>query len=152
MYELRTDIEIAAAPEEIWSILIDFAAYPRWNPFIRHILGVAEQGSALEVCMHPAGARGARFRPTVLVVDPPRELRWRGRLLVPGVLDDEHCFLIEPLSDGRVRFEQSERFSGLLTPLAQDRIERNLARGFREMNAALKGRVERTCSGAEQHI
>jgi hypothetical protein len=45
-----------------------------------------------------------------------------------------------------VRFEQRERFRGLLTPLMRDRIDRSFSRGFREMNAALKGRVERGCT------
>jgi len=148
MHELHTDIEIAARPEEIWAVLTDFAAYSRWNPFIRHVYGVAEKGRSLEVCIHPPGSRGARFRSRVLVADAPRELRWRGHLLVPGVLAGEHRFLIEPLPDGGVRFEQSERFSGLLAPLLRSRIERNVSRGFREMNAALKGRVERACDGS----
>lgn len=43
------------------------------------------------------------FRPTVLVAEPDRELRWRGRLLVPGLLDGEHAFVVEPRGDGGVR-------------------------------------------------
>ncbi|MGB8433665.1 MAG: SRPBCC domain-containing protein [Burkholderiales bacterium] len=143
MHELLTDIEIAGRPEQVWAILTDFATYPRWNPFIRHVEGAAEEGRLLEVCIHPPGARHENFRPKVLVADAPRELRWRTRLLVPGVFEGEHRFLLEPLPNGHVRFEQREQFRGLLTPLMRDRIDRSLCRGFREMNAALKGRVER---------
>jgi hypothetical protein len=64
------------------------------------------------------------------------------------VLEGEHGLLIEPLPGGGVRFEQSERFSGLLMPLLRAKIERNVCRAFREMNAALKGRVERGCNGS----
>jgi hypothetical protein len=49
MRELRTDIEIAASSDEIGAVLTDLAAYSRWNPFIRRVYGVAEDGSALEV-------------------------------------------------------------------------------------------------------
>jgi hypothetical protein len=69
-----------------------------------------------------------------------------GRLLVPGFFEGEHRFLLEPLPNGHVRFEQREQFRGLLTPLMRDRIDRSIYRGFREMNAALKGRVERGCT------
>lgn len=147
MHELLTDIEIAASPEQVWAVLTDFATYPRWNPFIRHVDGAAEEGRLLEVFIHPPGARRACYRPLVLVADAPRELRWRAHLMVmPGVFEGEHRFVLERLPNGSVRFEQSERFSGLLTPLMRDRIDRSICRGFREMNAALKGRVERGCT------
>ncbi|MHB8211958.1 MAG: SRPBCC family protein [Acidithiobacillus sp.] len=32
MRQVETEIEIAASPERIWSILMDFSAYPEWNP------------------------------------------------------------------------------------------------------------------------
>ena len=83
-----------------------------------------------------------RFRPKVLVADPPRELRWLGHLLFPGLFDGEHRFAIHPLPGDRVRFEQSERFSGLLVPLLRKGLERDTKRGFVEMNAALKQRAE----------
>ena len=82
------------------------------------------------------------FRPTVLVADPNRELRWLGHLWVPGLFDGEHSFTIEPLGEGRVRFIQQERFSGLLLPLLSKTLDRDTLRGFEEMNRALKLRVE----------
>ena len=81
------------------------------------------------------------FRPTVLCVAPERELRWLGRLIVPGLFDGEHRFLIEPLEAGRSRFIQSERFSGLLVPLAGGGLEKTAA-GFEQMNVALKHDAE----------
>ncbi|MCR1341946.1 SRPBCC domain-containing protein, partial [Acidithiobacillus ferrooxidans] len=32
MYQIETGIEITASPEHVWSILMDFPAYPQWNP------------------------------------------------------------------------------------------------------------------------
>ena len=40
-HELITRIEIAAPVERVWSILADFTQYPRWNPFIRSVSGIA---------------------------------------------------------------------------------------------------------------
>nr|WP_255305408.1 SRPBCC family protein [Acidithiobacillus ferrivorans] len=34
MHQIETNIEITATPERVWSILMDFPAYPQWNPFI----------------------------------------------------------------------------------------------------------------------
>ncbi len=47
MYQIETEIEIAASPERVWSILMDFSAYPEWNPFIRSLSGVAKPGEKL---------------------------------------------------------------------------------------------------------
>lgn len=142
MDELHTEIEIDAMPERVWHILIDFASYPRWNPFIRYIQGFPEVGRSLEVRIQPSGVRGMTFRPTVLVAERPRELRWLGRLLMPGVFDGEHRFAIETISDRKVRFHQSERFRGLLVPLFRRSLDRDTRRGFTEMNAALKRLAE----------
>jgi hypothetical protein len=142
MYELNTEIEIQATPERVWSILIDFPAYPQWNPFVRHIRGVPAAGTSLEVNIQPSDSKGMTFRPTVLVAEPPRELRWRGRLLLPGIFDGEHRFAITPLAGKRVRFEQSEQFRGVLVPMLRASLERDTKRGFAEMNQALKLRAE----------
>jgi hypothetical protein len=90
MRELRTAIEIEATPARIWEILTDFDSYSEWNPFVRNISGQAVRGTQLEVRIEPPGGRGMSFKPTVLEAEPERELRWLGRLLVPGIFDGEH--------------------------------------------------------------
>ena len=87
---------------------------------------------------------GMTFKPTVLSIEPGRELRWIGRLLMPGLFDGEHAFTIEPLDVERVRFIQSEKFTGLLVFLGTFMgVFRNTQTGFEEMNQALKERSER---------
>jgi hypothetical protein len=143
MREVHSEIEIDATPERLWQVLTDFGAYPQWNPFIRSVEGQPELGSRLRVRIEPPGARGMTFTPTVRAVEPTRELRWLGRLFVPGLLDGEHRFAVEPLDGGRSRFIQSERFSGLLAG-AFTRTLAATERGFEQMNEALKHRVEAT--------
>jgi len=141
MRELRSQIEIDAPPERVWSVLTHFDGYPDWNPFIRSLAGRCEVGAKLAVRIEPPGARPMTFKPTIRAAAPARELRWLGRLFVPGLFDGEHRLEIEPLEKGRSRFVQSESFSGLLVPL----FSRTLAatqRGFEQMNVALKRRVE----------
>ncbi|HLM33283.1 MAG TPA: SRPBCC domain-containing protein [Gaiellaceae bacterium] len=145
MKELRTQIEVEATPERVWEILTDFAAYPEWNPFIQRIEGEAALGSKLEVRIEPPGGRAMNFKPTVLEVAPRQELRWLGRVLVPGLFDGEHSLRIEAVDDSRVRFVQAERFTGLLVPLFGKVLEKT-QRGFTAMNEALKRRAEATAS------
>jgi hypothetical protein len=139
--ELRREIEIDAPPERVWAVLTDFAAYPEWNPFIRRISGEVREGARLEVLIEPPGARATTFKPTVRAVQANRELRWLGRLVLPGVFDGEHTLQIEPMDGDRSRFVQSERFSGLLVGLVKGTLAKTEA-GFEQMNVALKARVE----------
>ena len=142
MRELREEIEVPAPPERVWEVLTDFVAYGEWNPFIPSLAGEPAVGARLRVRIEPPGARGMTFRPTVTAADPGRELRWLGRLLVPGLFDGEHRFALEPLAGGtRTRFTQSERFGGLLVPLFGGTLAAT-AEGFRRMNEALARRAE----------
>jgi hypothetical protein len=142
MRELRNEIEFRGTPEAAWEVLADLPAHAEWNPFITRIGGELRAGSRIEVRLQPAGGRAMTFRPTVVVADPGRELRWIGRLLVPGVFDGEHRFVIEAAGPGRVRLIQSERFRGLLVPLLWKSLQPGTLDGFRAMNEALARRVE----------
>ena len=142
IHQLYTEIEIEASAEQVWDILVDFASYPQWNPFVRSVVGELQQGARLQIAVQPSGSKIMRFSPVVLVAEAGRELRWLGRFLFPGVFDGEHSFVIEPLSDCKVRFRQSERFSGLLVGLFRASLDRETKRGFEEMNRALKQRAE----------
>jgi hypothetical protein len=140
--ELREPIEIDATPEAVWEVLVDFASYPDWNPFVRRIEGVPVRGERLRVRIEPPGSRGATVKPRVEVAAPERKLEWVGHLLVPGLFDGRHSFEIEPVGDDRVRFVQREQFSGLLVGLLLD--EESVRRGFDAMNRALAERAEET--------
>ena len=82
------------------------------------------------------------IRPVLLKVDPLRELRWKGHLFFSGLFDGEHVFEIRPEGAGRCRFVQREIFSGLLLSLFTRMLKNGTARGFADMNAALKERAE----------
>ncbi len=148
MKKIRSEIVINARPEEVWAILIDFGAYPDWNPFIRSISGEARTGSCLEVHIQPPGWREMILRPKVLRAVQSHELRWIGRLLVAGLFDGEHRFTLEPQGEEKVRFIQAELFSGLLVPIFS-RVIADTKWGFVAMNQALKERAEAGSPGRE---
>lgn len=141
-HRIETEIEISASPERVWTTLMAFTRYPEWNPFIRSIDGTPRAGARVVVQIEPAGKRGMTFRPTLTVVDEERELRWLGRLVMPGLFDGDHAFTLEPTSDGRTLFKQVESFRGVLVPLLKKSLDSNTRRGFDAMNQALKTRAE----------
>ncbi|TLZ56590.1 MAG: SRPBCC domain-containing protein [Methanobacteriota archaeon] len=143
MLELQTETDIDAPVERVWHVLMDFAAYPEWNPFIRSVQGKPDVGSRLEVELGASGTRPMRFRPTVKVVVPNQEFRWLGHLGIRGLFDGEHIFELTPLNAGSTRFVQRERFRGIFLPFLARRLEQDVRRGFEEMNRALRERASR---------
>jgi len=140
--ELTSEIEIGAPSERIWSILTDFGKFPEWNPFIREASGRPEKGQKLNVTLHPSGGRTLKIGPTVLVVEPNKEFRWIGHLGVPGLFDGQHIFELRPSGGGKTTFVQREQFGGILLPFLTGMLRNETARGFTEMNLALKKRAE----------
>lgn len=141
MKRVSTSIDIAAPPERVWQVLTDLPAHAEWNPFIQSISGELRTGAKLSIHVRPPGGKGMRFRPTVLAARENRELRWRGRLLVPGLFDGEHFFELEPI-EGGTRFHHGERFSGLFVAMMGASSFQQIEAGFTAMNEALKKRAE----------
>jgi hypothetical protein len=143
MHQLETRIEIEAPVERVWALLTDFPSYARWNPFVRSIEGTLEVGQSLKVFVQPPGAKGMQFRPIVLAAEPHRELRWKGKLLLPGLFDGEHYFRLEGRPGGGLTFRQGEIFSGMLVPLFRRSLDGATKQGFVAMNEALKREAEK---------
>lgn len=140
---IETEIAISVPPKAVWAVLIDFETYPVWNPFIRRIEGRPISGEFLRTELKSSpDASPMRFSPRVLAAEPARELRWLGRLGIPGLFDGEHSFCLSPTLAGGTKFYHSERFSGLLVPVFRSKILTDTASAFVAMNEALKARVE----------
>jgi hypothetical protein len=142
MKTVRVVTDIAAPVPAVWAELSAVATYAEWNPFITSLQGELVVGRRLEARIAPPGGRPMTFRPTVTELDEGKRLEWLGRLLMPGVFDGRHSFLLEDVGDGVTRLTQAEQFSGVLVPLTRTVLERTRA-GFEAMNEQLRLRAER---------
>lgn len=142
MRTISTAIEIEAASEEVWAVLTELARYPEWNPFIREAAGDLTVGATLTLRMFPvSGGRAVTFRPRVLAAQHGKVLRWIGKLILPGIFDGEHEFVLSSIEGGNTRVVQSEKFTGILIPFVGKSINGAEA-SFQALNEALKKRVE----------
>jgi hypothetical protein len=139
---IRTEIVIQATPAEVWNVLTDFNRYPEWNPFITSLKGVSTKGEKLVARMEPPNGSAMTFKPTVLIANRNKELRWLGHLLFPGLFDGEHIFELYENTDGTTTFVQREEFTGILVPLFSKMLDTKTLAGFELMNKQLKERVE----------
>ncbi len=77
---VTASVDIAASQRTVWTVIVDVAAWPTWNPAIRH--AVCDTELEVEV--------GTRFRFSTEIgtlkcriteIDAPRVFAWRGRVL-----------------------------------------------------------------------
>jgi hypothetical protein len=139
-YTLQASIKINATPQRVWAVLTDLAAYQDWNPFIVSSSGRLQVGATLTNHMHDATG-DTTFTPTVLVVEPGRELRWIGKVGPGGIFDGEHTFTITQIRPGLVLFTQREDFTGVAVPFYQSWLHTDTLPMFRAMDAALAREV-----------
>ena len=138
-----TEIEIHASSDRVWSILTDFSRYGEWNPFIVKVDGSAAPGTRLAVTTRlPVGVK-MNFKLGLEELKPPQEMIWTGQTLFPGLLDGEHYFRVDRVSEDRVMFRQGEGYAGALLYPAWPFLKWSVTRSFNDMNAALKKTAER---------
>lgn len=139
---IRTEVVINAPADKVWGILLDHQSYPEWNPFIRKISGSTQIGEKLAVTIQSGGNDPMDFTPKVLVNAKNQEFRWVGKLLVTGVFDGEHYFILEQMDGNQSKLIQGENFTGILSGVFMSMIGEDTEGGFQSMNTALKHRVE----------
>jgi hypothetical protein len=134
---IHTEIDIAAPPEKVWTILADNTRYPEWNPYHVRVEGTLAVGSRLDVELHKPNGERVHIEPHVIRLTPDEELTWGGG--IKGIFFGEHVFLLEPGERAGTRLVQKETFSGIAVPFVPlDAIEE----GYNLMNRALKARAE----------
>jgi hypothetical protein len=140
---IKTEIEINAPSAVVWKVLTDLPAYGSWNPFIRRISGELTAGRHIRVYARLPCGLPMVLRPKVLEIEVERRFRWLGSLLMPGVLDGEHLFMIDPIAKNKVRFIQREEYSGVLLGTLWSWLSGQGQGAFELMNNALKTAAER---------
>lgn len=134
-------IDVEAKPEEIWSVLLDFESWKKWNPFIPAVEGNLMIGEKLKIEVISPGMKPMIFKPEVFEVIPNKKILWGGSFL-KILYRGDHAFILEPIGNGKTRFRQIERFMGPVV-LFMGNMLKKTELGYQQMNIALKKEVER---------
>jgi len=141
---IETNIVIDSNPEKIWNILTNFEEYEFWNPFMTRVKGNANLGSKIEVNIKTISGKKRTYYPIITKCETNKELRWKGKSLLPGVFDGERIFVLEKSNDDKILFSHKEIFSGLGVKFVGNKLDESLRESFVRMNEALKMRAENT--------
>lgn len=139
MKEFRASTTIQAAPETIWAILTDGAAYPEWEPNTERIEGRIAAGEKVTAFSKLSPGRAFPVRVTEFV--PGQKMTWTGGMPF-GLFTGERSFTLAPRGDGATEFTLREVFRGPLLSLVGRSLP-DLDAAFTEFAASLKRRAER---------
>ncbi|MFK7732088.1 MAG: hypothetical protein AB8B48_10775 [Pseudomonadales bacterium] len=138
-FVVREEAKLKASSETTWRKLSNFKQYSDWNPYLTQIDGKFSVGEQLQVSLNDGNFDG-----TVVVTPHLSEIVigeyfcWAGTLVVPGLFDTRHCFVIHDEGNNS-RIEQFEEFKGLIPMLFS--VEENMAPhvrvSFKRMHEAL---------------
>ena len=151
-------IDIAAPIHVVWAAMLDFDAYPEWNPFIYKVSDLPETltlGSRF--LLHVRWANGSSYRSweTLTQLEPPapsgdgvykavltyRYASWQVRL---GLVRAERRQVLSQPAGGVTHYATQESFHGLLAGVLPLRAVED---GFQRHAAALKVRAETLAQG-----
>jgi uncharacterized protein YndB with AHSA1/START domain len=130
------ELQIAADPETVFSVIAAIEQWPSWNPGVRSVdlAGPVAPGTVFRWKAGPS-----TLTSTLQVVDRPREITWTGTTMGIRAV---HAFRFEPL-DGGTSARSEESWDGLVPRLLKGYSRRTLATGIGKVLAALRTEAER---------
>ena len=137
-FEFSTPID--GTPDVTWAVLTDFDAYSQWNHLVPFADGVTVPGTRVLFRIRGPGRRLRPFRPTVVSVDPFRELAFEASLGHHLLVHMVHYFTLVGGGTSGLSLRQRWVATGLLVPVLWPLLRLAMAR-FREFGADLNARV-----------
>jgi uncharacterized protein YndB with AHSA1/START domain len=134
-YEASTSI--AAAPEDVWAVLVDGGGWPAWDSGVEAVEGRIAAGEKITV--RSKAAPGRAFPVKVTTVEPPRRLVFSGGMPL-GLFRGVRTYSLTPEGGGTL-FRMREEYTGPLLGLIW-RSMPDLQPSFDQFAAGLKRRVE----------
>ncbi|MBT4763208.1 MAG: SRPBCC domain-containing protein [Bdellovibrionaceae bacterium] len=144
MKEIRTEIEIAAPPTKVWSILTDIDKWQEWSPVINKSKGTATLGSKLDItmCGKEKGTDGPRYYPKITKLDKDKLLQWSAKMMAGFIMTNGKILKLEETSTG-TKLIHKETFSGMMVPMMWSHMEKGVPPMLNSMNEALKEYAEK---------
>ena len=144
MREIRTEIEIAAPPAKVWSVITDFNNWKDWNPIINQVNGTASLGSELSITMRGKDGKDAnKYMPVITKFKDSKSLRWRAKVMAGFLFTNDKVLELEETDSG-TRLIHIEAFSGILLPIFWNKLNNGVLPMLKSMNDSLKVLVEKS--------
>lgn len=137
-HEVHTEIIIAAASDDVWRVLTDFASMPVWSPSFKGILGDFSDGAKV-VTRFDLGDGEEEYSATLKLLEG---LAFGWSEDYDGIRDN-HVYRVEPIEGARTRFIQTDMFEGRADWATTVELAKQYLEQYVEFNDALKVECER---------
>lgn len=146
MFEIITSYDIDVPSQRVWQVLIDFDSYSQWNPFIvkaslqkdkDQVSDNNLQDQTLLITTQVIASKPKTFNPKITAAIPNKKLSWIGKIGFEGLLKAEHNFVLQDLDQNKTRLIHSEKFSGMLSGIINQKQREEIKQCFERMNVAL---------------
>jgi uncharacterized protein YndB with AHSA1/START domain len=130
------EVEVAAAPETAWAILIAIDEWPSWNPAVA---SASADGALAEGSQFRWKAGPGTITSTIRDFDAPWRIAWTGSSFGIKAI---HVYTLERRGDATlVRTEES--YDGLVARVFRQRLQKTLDGALRDGLGHLKAEAER---------
>jgi hypothetical protein len=136
---VHTEIEIQAAPQEVWNVLTNTEKIIEWNTVLVPVEGKLKEGNTVKYEFND-GKSITKMPATVVKMNPAKLLNQKGGMT--GILTFNHKYILEEIEVG-TRIIIHEEYKGIIVPFWNpDPVEKayqKLAESLRERVIELKG-------------
>ena len=138
MKAFESSIAIAAPPETVWSVLVDTARWPSFDPFCDKIEGSVALGGTIKAFTKLAPGRA--FPVKVTILDKPSRMVWSGGMPL-GLFLGVRTYNIVADASGGSRFSMREEFTGPMLALIGKSLP-DMTEPFAAFSKGLKATAE----------
>lgn len=124
MISVRAQVDIAVSPDRVWRVLMNFAHYRNWHPYVE-MEGVPILDGDIDFSFRnkPAAPRGWKTKVTVTQLEPPSNFAFK--FGISGLFTMEQWYSLEEIPDG-TRVTHGSNYRGFLPFIAGKLIRKRL--------------------------
>lgn len=139
-FRIEHRLGIPASAEQVWAVLGDIEAWPRWTPLYPQVEGKLRIGGTIKVTEQLEGMAPTPSEPFIVDWEPEGQILWRTSAYL-GLLKASRFMEIEKLTDTACIFSNGEIFSGAMTRYVPKARRRAIYQAYEAFGEALKARV-----------